>query len=153
MRHFTQLRRQAKAAKELQIQKLLRLLFSDNDIQELVIELNTENQLLEKGIDSQGKSLVSIGGAYAFATVAIKKRKGQETDFVTLKDTGAFYESFEVVPGKTSFTIEANTFKQGVDLQDRWGEDIVGLTEQSRDILIFNLIPLLISEIEKAILN
>lgn len=139
----------ANAAKRLKINQLLRLLFSDSDIQALVIELNTEKQLFEKGIDAKGKSLISIGGAYSFATVEIKRRKGQQTDWVTLKDTGDFYESFEVLPRRNEFVIAANTLKEGEDLQARWGDDLLGLTEESRKVLLFNLIPLLQNEIKK----
>lgn len=143
----------AKAATDLKIKELLRLLFSDNDIQELVIELNTKNQLFEDGIDSTGKSLESIGGGYTDATIAIKRTEGLPFEWVTLKDTGDFYESFEVRPQSDGILISANTLKGGKDLQIRWGTNIIGLTDESKEVLIFNLIPLLQSEIKKRLLN
>lgn len=98
-----------------------------------VIILNTESQLFFKGIDSTGTKLESIGGGYSAFTKNIKSIKGQPTNRVTLKDTGEFYDTFTVSAKDKddSFTINANTIKDEDDLTDRWGEDIIGLTDES----------------------
>ena len=41
-------------------------------LQDLVIELNTEKQLFDKGEDSAGRTLESIGGAYSPFTIRVK---------------------------------------------------------------------------------
>lgn len=154
MQFFEPLRRIINNTAQQDMKQLLRLLFLDADIQELVIELNTQNQLFEKGIDSEGVSLDSIGGGYAPATVFIKTNErtpSQPVDRITLKDTGEFYESFRVLPQSDGILITAETLKDGKDLQIRWGADILGLTEESKKMLIFNLIPLLINEAKKKI--
>lgn len=107
---------------------------------ELVIKLNTEglptSQLFEKGEDSTGISLESIGGEYAPFTIEEKKRKGQPTNRVTLKDTGDFYMTFNVIPFKGGFIIDANTIKDGENLEDDWGRNIIGLQPENLQIVI-----------------
>ena len=76
----------------------------DREVQDEIIRLNTEDQLYEEGIDSQGRSL----GEYTPYTIEIKKSKGQRVDHITLKDTGAFYASFKVRATKTDLIIEAD---------------------------------------------
>lgn len=106
----------------------------------LVISLNTEgtptSQLFELGEDSTGTKLSQIGGDYSPFTVQEKQRKGQPTNRITLKDTGDFYRSFNVVPFKGGFRIEADTIKDGEDLQESWGQNIVGLSPQNLEIII-----------------
>ncbi len=106
----------------------------------LIISLNTEglptSQLFELGQDATGRTLESIGGEYSPFTKEIKKSKGQPIDRVTLKDTGDFYATFNVIPFNGGFTIEADTIKDGEDLQDSWGDNIVGLSQENLQILI-----------------
>lgn len=106
----------------------------------LVISLNTEglptSQLFELGEDATGKTLESIGGEYSPFTVSVKQSKNQPTDRVTLKDTGAFYRSFVVKPFKGGFLIEADTIKDGQDLQDSWGNEIVGISPDNLQIIV-----------------
>ena len=75
----------------------------------LVISLNTEglptSQLFELGEDSEGKKLSSIGGNYSPFTV--KEGNKRSSSLIDLKDTGDFYRSFNVIPFKGGFRIEA----------------------------------------------
>lgn len=101
------------------------------DIQNLILDLNRFNQLFDKGIDSEGQDL----GEYTPFTIQIKTGKGQPVDRVTLKDTGAFYDSFGIVFGADFVEITANFIKDGDDLRDDWGENITGLTNESITLL------------------
>ena len=143
------LRNKAKAVKRLNEKQLLRLLFFDKQLQKFVLDLNRIEQLYRRGIDSNGESLESIGGAYSELTVALKNQKGQPTDRVTLKDTGDFYESFELIVKGDSIEIAADPVKGGVSLEIRWGDDIIGLAETSIEALIEKLKPLLLNEIRE----
>ncbi len=118
---------------------IVRRILSRKDVQDFIIKMNTEDQLFDKGIDSLGVKLDSIGGGYTAFTLSIKSEKGQPTDRVTLKDTGEFYESFRIRLGADFFVIEANTIKDQDDLTARWGKDILGLTEESTQKLIDKL--------------
>lgn len=101
----------------------------------MIIGLNTKGQL-EKGINSKGESLASVGGGYSPITIDIKRAKGQPVDRVTLKDTGDFYDTFNVQVREGEIVITANTIKDDDDLIDRWGSDIIGLTDENLDKLI-----------------
>jgi hypothetical protein len=111
-----------------------------NAFQTLVIKLNTEglptSQLYQLGEDSTGRTLESIGGGYSPFTIEEKKRKGQPTDRVTLKDTGDFYLSFSVIPFKGGFEITANPIKDDTNLFEEWGKEILGLNQVNLQIII-----------------
>lgn len=100
---------------------------------ELIIRLNTEDQLFDKGIDSKGRSLDSIGGSYSPVTIEIKRSKGQRTDHITLKDTGDFYNTWDVIVSNDGFEPTADPIKDDTNLFDEWGDDITGLTDESLD--------------------
>lgn len=123
---------------------MLNIVGRNNKVRNLIIELNTQDQLYNKGIDSNNDSL----GNYAPFTIREKQRKGQPSDRVTLKDTGAFYKSFDVkVNGNGDIDIVADTIKYGFDgawdLQEIYGVDIIGLNQTSLNELISELIIIL----------
>ena len=106
-----------------------------NSNEKSIIKLNTQDQLFKKGIDSRGKV---IEPAYAPSTIKRKKRKGQPSNRVTLKDTGDFYSDMDIDYGQKDFTM-INYDDKYKDLRKKYGEDILGLTDESieklRDIL------------------
>lgn len=124
----------------------------DYDLQDYIIFLNTEEQLY-KGKDATGKELEDIGGGYSAFTIAYKQTVGQPTDRVTLKDTGVFYKSFEVEVETDKLIIDAYYLKDGEDLRERWGENLAGLTSESRIKLIEKLLPKLRLFILEFLLN
>lgn len=113
-----------------------------------IIELNTEKQLFEKGIGSDGKSLEP---PYSNPYKKLKKKLGQPTDRVTLRLEGDFYKSFEVIIGNEQFRINATDFKTKFLLK-RYGQKILGLT--GSNVSQFNQMivrPELLKEIRKKI--
>ena len=112
--------------------RLFKLVLNNSKIKNMVIELNTEDQLYSKGIDSLGNSL----GLYSEITISIKRSKGQPTDRVTLKDTGDFYDTFKVDVREGEIVITANTIKDQDDLIQKYGSDIIGLTDDNLQKLI-----------------
>lgn len=110
------------------------IISNDEILKAQIIDLNTQSQLFEKGIDSLGRTLESIGGNYSPYTVNIKLSRGQPTDRITLNDTGAFYESFEVKTpiGAAYIEITANPYKDGKNIIEEWGGAILGLTTESK---------------------
>lgn len=130
-----------KSLKSLNTDYLIKLLFLDEGFKQLIINLNRKNQLFEKGIDSSGRVLRSefarFGNVYATSTIIIKEQKNQPTDRVTLKDSGDFYSSFKVeLTNNSDLLITANTLKTDNDLLKVWGDDILGLTDESLQIVI-----------------
>lgn len=70
----------------------------------LIIDQQTNEQLYE-GKDSNDKNLQP---SYALSTRIVKRRKGQPTSRVTLKDTGDLYKSIKVDAKTNEFIISAN---------------------------------------------
>ena len=118
----------------------------------MIIRLNTEYQLYEKGIKSDGSMLPK----YKPFTVRMKtmNRSGHDSriDNMTLKDTGGFYQSFRVRNEDDGFVIVANAITDdGTDLTQRYGIEILGLSNNSQIELIQKLIPDLIIDVKKRI--
>lgn len=119
------------------------------EIKSIIIYLNTEKQLFEKGVNSEGVSLKEIGGndftdsGYSPVTIEIKKRKGGKggkISNITLYDTGDYYESHKVKVTKKGFEITADPQKSDGNLFVDWGKEIVGLTDESLQTLINELL-------------
>lgn len=115
--------------------KILQEVFVKANISDLIIEMNTEDQLFEEGIDSKGVEL-NLENPYAPFTIAYKRATGQPFDRVTLNDTGEFYDSWSVVMVNGSIFIEADTKKEDNDLAERYGVDIIGLTDENFNLVI-----------------
>ena len=117
-------------AKALDLHRGFFVVFSDGDNAEWISILNTENQLWE-GVNAKDVNLERIGGYYSPLTVKLKSLQGLPVDRVTLFDTGEFYDSFGEKISRSGFTITADTIKDGEDLRERWGGDLLGLTPDS----------------------
>lgn len=132
----------------------MRALSQDRSFTDYIIELNTQSQLFDKGIDSTGRSLEDIGDGYSPYTIEIKKSKGQPTDRVTLKDTGDFYQSFRVyLDSRSDLVITADTIKDTTDLLREWGKDIIGLTQDSLELLVLRAKLILIPYVKNKLLH
>lgn len=132
---FERLRKVLQIIISLDVDDVMFAILSKSDVKQFIVILNTDEQLF-KGIDSTDDTLESIGGDYTPLTKDLKVLKGLPIDRVTLFDEGDFYDSFIVIPDKTGFTIEADTLKAGYDLQERWGFNLIGLTDESKNELV-----------------
>jgi hypothetical protein len=113
-----------------------------------IIELNTEKQLFERGIGSDGRKLTP---AYSNPYKKLKKALSQPADRVTLRLDGDFHKSFEVIIGNQQFRINA-TDKKTEWLIKRYGERVFGLTKDNLDLFRQIVIkPELLKEIRKKI--
>lgn len=149
----------AKKVAKLDEDKLLKKILDDPLLQAQIIDLNTEKQLYEEGIDADGNTLGTYSNATIYGTNAYEGKiaKGQRYDHITLNDTGAFYKSFKVKNEKEGFFITADTFKGGkttkqvfdsnsqsvrgvkvgdTDLAEQYGKQIMGLTKDSLNEII-----------------
>lgn len=93
-----------------------------------IVELNTQEQLYEKGENALGISIADYE-PYSDYTLDLKAIKGQPTDRVTLRDEGDFHRSFglELLDDRVQFY--ASDWKT-IELIKRYGE-IMGLNEQN----------------------
>lgn len=115
--------------------------------QQRIVEMNVE-QLYDYGMNSLGIRIDTYE-PYSPYTVRIKQEKGQPYDRVTLRDTGDFHKSFEVVFEPMGFYITATDYKTQ-DLIDRYGARIFGLTpENKQDLTIKYVVPVVREEIKR----
>lgn len=95
----------------------------------IILDMNAEDQLFEKGITRKGVEIASFA-PYAALTVEIKKLKGQPTSRVTLRDEGDFHSSFYIEFQADGFQVKASDWKTE-ELMFGYGEDILGLTDEN----------------------
>lgn len=140
--------------KQLDEGKILKNIYAEPKVEQFIVSLNTEgqktSQLYELGQDADGQSL----GNYSPFTIQMKLNGfgDRRIDHITLKDTGEFYETFEVIPKKDGFVIKANPLKDGDDLTEQFGEDIIGLNDNNKEILSEFLAPFLQEKIRSILL-
>ncbi len=114
---------------------LLRNFVSIPAVQKFILDLNRRDQLFNKGIDSKNRAL----GVYTPFTINSKQERGVPlpSDFhITLFDTGEFYSTYVIIPGKDFFEIDANPIREDTNLFDYFGEDIIGLNDENLQVLI-----------------
>lgn len=98
-----------------------------------ICEMNTENQLFEKGVTATGISIDTYA-PYSAKTIEIKTVKNQPTDRVTLRDEGDFHRDFYLEITNQYFYISSRDSK-AEKLAEKYGEDIFGLTDENAELL------------------
>ena len=104
----------------------------DKDTQKLIIDLNTEDQLGQQGIDSKENSL----GQYRPLSVEIRMGLGLQVGHIDFKITGEYWGSWEIEVGKDEIIInvDENRFSELVN-ELNFSEDHVGLTPKNMAII------------------
>jgi len=95
--------------------------------EETILDLNRDDQLFDLGINSDGGKLRE----YKASTVSIKRSQGKPFNRTTLFDTGAFTNAFKIKINFPNFSIFSTDSKSS-DLQDKYGSNIFGLTEENQ---------------------
>lgn len=122
----------------LNSEQIWRETFTDQDIQNFIIkELIQDDQLMKRGVDDRDK----IIGYYSRATEIITGGRKKEGTPYNLFDTGEFYRSMEIEVASDYFMVDADPVKvdekgKKTNLFIRYGEGIIGLTEQNTDKLV-----------------
>ncbi len=111
----------------------------------VILDLNFQDQLYEKGEDATGKKLPL---PYSPFTINIKKLKGQPINRITLYDTGDFYRSGKLKVSMKGFIIDATDWKKD-KLVKEWGQ-ILGLNNENLEEIRRNYI---LPECRKALRN
>lgn len=123
-----------RAAQTLDADRMFNAILTDKGLQDFILNMNKEQ--LFAGENSLGVSLESIGGGYSAFTIEVKKKKGQPTDRVTLKDTGEYYDSYTLDLGSGFFTINSDPIKGDTNLETEWGDNLEGLQDENLQKLI-----------------
>lgn len=122
------------------------------DNEAFIVDINSEEQLFEKGITSTGVSIADYA-PYSPVTVEIKQMKGQPVNRVTLRDEGDFHASFAIKATDEEFEIVANDWKVK-DLTLYYGDEILGLTDENILVVAREFVyPALMTTAKKVILN
>lgn len=99
------------------------------DKEDVIVSAIADDQLYRRGINGKDEKIMDYM-PYAARTIQNKRRKGQPTTRVTLRDTGAFHESMFVVFDSEGFYITASDEKtQG--LVEKYGKEIFRLTNKN----------------------
>ena len=92
----------------------------------LIIDYNADEQMYKLGQDSKGSI---IRPSYSPITISIKKKKGQPTDRVTLRDSGKFHKTLIVTP-KENYVEISSDLEYAKYLFKRYGDDVLGIQEE-----------------------
>lgn len=98
-----------------------------NDTKENYADLNAE-QMFSGVTKDDGPITLDGRKGYARKTYEIKTEKGQPTDRITLRDTGAFQRGIYAKIEGTTITI-SSTDSKADEIQERTGKEIFGLNE------------------------
>lgn len=100
-----------------------------HDKEDVIVSAIADDQLYRRGINGRGKKIMSYM-PYTAKTIQNKKKKGQPTTRVTLRDTGAFHKSMFVVFDSEGFYVTASDEKTE-KLVKKYGEEIFRLTDKN----------------------
>lgn len=147
---FGSIKRIGNNLKQLNSRDIVKKVLSEPSIQTQAIDLN-QSQMYEKGVDSKGFSMGEYSPATIYGTKNFEGKiaKGQRYDHVTLKDTGAFYDSMKIVNSNDQFVIVGD-LPEGA--QRQW-PDALGLTNESKDEIMPEIKERIIESIKQKVLK
>lgn len=99
------------------------------DKEDVIVSAIADNQLYGRGITGSGQKIMDYA-PYAPRTIRAKKKKGQPTTRVTLRDTGEFHRSMFLVVDSEGFYITSDDSKTKF-LTDKYGDKIFRLTDKN----------------------
>jgi hypothetical protein len=104
-----------------------------SELQESVIETSGDIITLNQGQMSLGKRSdgTEITPSYSDLTIMLKDEKGQETRWVTLRDTGSFWGDMFVDVNASSYSLSSVDEKTD-KLRKKYGDKIFGLSKESK---------------------
>ena len=109
-----------------------------------IIDLN-QKQLYDHGKD---RNDTPLNPPYAEATVVIKRKKGQPTNRVTLKDTGYFYEQFDVQVNGGDYAVGSYA-EYTRYLTAKYGNNIFGLNVENTEEFKQHIRPIIIERLKE----
>lgn len=118
--------------------------------EDVIVSAIVNNQLYRRGINGRGEKIMDYA-PYALSTIKKKKKKGQPTTRVTLRDTGEFHESMYLIVDSEGFYVTSSDDKTKY-LIKKYGENIFRLTDDNFNrILRSHIKKELIKQLKKAI--
>ena len=97
--------------------------------EDVIVSAIADDQLYRRGVNGRDEKIMSYA-PYAASTIRNKRKKGQPTTRVTLKDTGSFHESMYLVVDSEGFYITSSDEKTN-KLTAKYGDSIFRLTDKN----------------------
>lgn len=97
--------------------------------EDVIVSAIADDQLYRRGINGRGEKIMDYA-PYAARTIENKKRKGQPTTRVTLRDTGDFHKSMHVIFDSEGFYVTSDDEKAKY-LVKKYGGEIYRLTDKN----------------------
>lgn len=123
----------------LKPEEVWKRVFLDKTLQNtIIVEYIQQDQLLDKGVSDSGQPLRNKDNGrttYSAATEMLSDGRKREGEPYNLLDSGEFYKSMVFLLGKDFFEIDADPIKGNDNLFTKFGEGIIGLTEESKEKL------------------
>lgn len=94
-----------------------------------IVSAVVDDQLFRRGVNGRDIKIWSYA-PYKANTIKAKKKKGQPTTRVTLRDTGAFHRSVRLVYDGTGYYLVSDD-KKADKLQTKYGPEILRLTDKN----------------------
>lgn len=104
------------------------------DKEDIIVSAVADDQLYRRGVNGDDTKIWSYQ-PYAESTIRRKKKKGQPTTRVTLRDTGAFHKSMFLVIDQDGFYVTSDS-EITPFLVKRYGDKIFKLTNKNFTRLI-----------------
>ena len=123
-------------------------ILSKNRIDQLTKGLNANNEII--GTYSPATDIMSEGGTFVWEGVRYEKIAGEPYNFV---DTGDFFGSFKVLVYDDGFAIFADDNKDGEKLTQKFGKNILGLTDDNINDLVTEMLPIFREVVRKEMLR
>lgn len=99
------------------------------DKEDVIVSAIADDQLYRRGITGTGEKIMSYA-PYKPSTIKSKKKKGQPTTRVTLRDTGSFHKSMFLVFEPDGFYVSSTDSKTQA-LVEKYGPEIFRLTDKN----------------------
>lgn len=133
----------------IRTQDIWHKVFMDKTLSNMILEMIQQDQLFNEGVDEDG----DIIGTYSEWTEMLNPDKVAGSHY-TLFDTGEFYKSMRIVVLNDSFVVEAQPVKIDEDgkktnLFEKYGEGIIGLTDENKQKLAIEIKERFIIEVNK----
>tara|TARA_R110000751_G_scaffold73709_2_gene149081 strand:+ start:3711 stop:4178 length:468 start_codon:yes stop_codon:yes gene_type:complete len=128
--------------RNLQPGKIWKKVFRKTYIQRFVIEKLIQDNQLQKsltGLNQPIRDLQTGSTTYSLMTEIMSGGKKKAGDPYNLYDTGEFYKSMVFLLGNNFFEIDADPIKDNDNLFTKYGEQIIWLSENSKEKLRLRL--------------
>lgn len=130
--------------------RTFKLVLDNKLIKELIVFLNTDDQFGQDHTDALGNALTS--SFEDRTTYSLFDPKGRGGKPYSLFDTGDYWESFKATINAGNIIITSNPFKDGDNIEDNFGTNLEGLTDENLQVLINEALELYIKWYQRNIL-